>query len=405
MKKKVVIVGGGFGGLASGFSLLELLSSEVDLTLIDKEDVHSFIPSIHEILSGKINAKDIEIPLRVILRSTGIHLIRDEVIAVDLKKRVVEAVDCAVKYDYLVLCCGATNNLYGVKGAQEYAYPFRTLEDAERIHRDLSLILGDHNRKCNIIILGGGTEGVEVAGELIDLIEEGGYRDDISSGRINIKLIQGRACLLPEFSSPAREFVTKYLLEKGVEIITKSRIIRVLKNKIELESGKYLDMSMLIWTGGIKPSKLIDGINLSKDPKGWLKVNEQMHSPDDKRVFGVGDIINIYSKEKYLNLPRLAYHAEDQALIASMNIYYRIKKKKLISFYPKQKPQLISIGKETGILTHSEHFMSGQWVVLTKKTLERYHLRGYLMKSILSPLTNRLPGREFIKFFKTLSPI
>jgi NADH dehydrogenase len=317
-------------------------------------------------------------------------LIQDEVVSIDLKKRVVETFDHALKYDYLVLCCGATNNLFNVDGAKEIAYPFRTPEDADRIHANLNLILENRNRECNIIILGGGTEGVEVAGELIDL---------------NIKLIQGKTRILPEFSSPAQEFVTEYLSKKGIRIITKSRITKVLKNKIELESGKYLNMSMLIWTGGIKPAKLIHEINLSKDPNGWLKVTEQMHSPDDNHVFGVGDIINIYSKGKYINLPRLAYHAEDQALVASMNIYYQMKGKKKIPYYPKQKPQLISIGKETGILTQGEYFTSGQWVVLTKKIIERYHLARYLTKPTLSSLTTQIPGLELINLFKVLSPI
>jgi NADH dehydrogenase len=405
MKKKIIIVGGGFAGLTAVFTLKELLKSNIDITLIDKREVHSFIPSIHEIISGKTKAKDIGIPLRVILRSTSIHLIQDEVVSIDLKKRVVETFDHALRYDYLLLCCGATNNLFNVDGAKEIACPFRTPEDAERIHADLNLVLENRNRKSNIIILGGGTEGVEVAGEIIDLIEEGGYGDDFSSGRINIKLIQGKTRILPEFSSPAQEFVTEYLSKKGIRIITKSRITKVLKNKIELESGKYLNMSMLIWTGGIKPARLIQEINLSKDTNGWLKVTEQLHSPDDSHVFGVGDIINIYSKGKYLNLPRLAYHAQDQALVASMNIYYQMKGKKKIPYYPKQKPQLISIGKETGIVTQGEYFASGQWVVLTKKIIERYHLMRYLAKPTLPSLTTKIPGLELINLFKALSPI
>jgi NADH dehydrogenase len=405
MKRKVVIVGGGFGGLVTGMTLIELLKSDIDITLIDKIGVHSYRPSIHEIISGKIKAKDIEIPLRVMLKQTDIRLIQDEVVSVDSKKRIVETFDHALKYDYLVLCCGATNNLYGVEGAKEYAYLFRTPEDAEKINTNLNHLLADRKHKCNIIILGGGTEGVEVAGELIDLIKKSNYRDDFSSVRITVKLVHGKDRILPEFTPQAQEFVTKYLLKKGINIITNNRITKVLKNKVELKSGKHLNMSILIWTGGIKPAKLIQEINLSKDPNGWLKVTEQLHSPDDKRVFGVGDIMNIYSKGKYFNLPRLAYHAQDQALVAGMNIYYQIKGKKLIPYYPKQKPQLISIGEEMGILTQGGYFTSGQWVVLAKKIVERYHLISCFTKPILSPLTTTIPGTEFINFFKALSPI
>ncbi|SPP99654.1 conserved hypothetical protein [Candidatus Sulfobium mesophilum] len=405
MTENVVIVGGGFGGLETALSLKKLLPSSVRIILIDRSEYHSFIPSIHEVVSGTIRARDIQIPLAVILRIPGIEFVHDEVLSLDVKSKQVFTSSRVLDYDYLVLSSGGETNFSDVQGAGNFSYRFRSPEDAERIHADLCSLLADRNKVCSVIIAGGGPEGAEVAGELLDLIRGYGYRHDLNSGRLTLTLIHDQDNLLPGFPLKAREFSQEYLLQKGLTIVTGHRIDEVQQNLVILDSGVKHSMSMLIWTGGIKPTRLIQQLPLAKDPNGWLKVTDRLHSQDDEYVYGVGDIISIYVNEEPLSLARLAYHALDQALIASMNINSHLQGRRQVGYSPKDKPQLVSLGKEMGICAYKDKFLSGQWVVLLKKVVQARHLMTYLTKTGLSPVTSRIPGSEFRHLLRILSPL
>lgn len=405
MPGNVVIIGGGFGGLESALSLKNLLPSRVHITLVDRGEYHSFIPSIHEVVSGAIQARDIQIPLALILGLAGIEFVRDEVLSVDVKRKKVLTSSRVLDYDYLVVSSGAENNFYDVKGAEAFSHRFRSPADAEHIHADLCSLLADRNRVCSLIIAGGGPEGVEVAGEVLDLLWVSGYGHDLASGKLTLKLIHGQDNLLPGFPVTAQKFSREYLLAKRVTILTGHRITEVQQNSVMLDSGVKHDMSMLIWTGGIKPTRLIQELPLTKDSDGWLKVTDRLHSPDDQYVYGVGDIVSIYADDEPLPLARLAYHALDQALIASMNIHNHLQGNKQVGYSPKDKPQLVSLGKEMGIYTRKEMFLSGQWVVLLKKAVQARHLMTYLTKPGLSAITQKIPGREFLHLLRLLSPL
>lgn len=397
MALHIVIVGGGFGGLEAAFSLRNLLRSPIEITLIDRLGYHSFIPSIHEIIAGKIRPEAIRIPLAVVLKPAGINFIQDEILSVDPGKREVIARDSTLHYDYLVLSSGAENNFYGVPGVEELSYRFRTPGDAERIRADLEALLADPGRRFSIVLAGGGTEGVEVAGELIDAIKDHGSEDDLASGRISVELVESREHLLPGFPLKAREFVDDYLSRRGVKLIFGSPIAEARKDRVILASGKEREMSMLLWTGGIQPTRLIRDLPLSKDSTGWLKVTDRLYSPDDERVYGIGDAITIHKSGKPVPMPRLAYLATEQARIASLNISSSISGRDLVPYEPKLGPHLISLGRDMGILVEGERFFSGFWVVTLKKAIERKHLMTYLTKPVTSALAAKIPGAGILQ--------
>lgn len=405
MKKQIIIVGGGFGGLETALSLWNLAKSSVDITLIDRSAYHSFIPSIHEVISGRVSARDIQIPLAAVLSPTSIRFVQDEVVSVDPVNRQVTTPAGIMGFDYLVLSSGAEGNFSGVPGAAEFSHHFRSPEDAERIHSDVTQLLKDRNKPCNLIVAGGGPEGVEVAGELIDLVRDAGCEKDLDSGRITVELIEEKARLLSSLTSKAQDFAEEYLSGRGVKVFTGSCIVEVQKNKVVLCSEVQRDMSILIWTGGIRPAKLLKELALSKDDSGWLKVTDRLHSPDNDRIYGVGDLISIHDEKGPVSVPRLAYHALDQAVVASLNIYYQIQGRRSTSYAPKAKPQLVSIGKNMGILARGDCVYSGQSVVLLKKLVQMRHLMTYLTKPAYSALSAKLPGAELRHLLRWLLPI
>ncbi|HAM53701.1 MAG TPA: hypothetical protein DCP92_24535 [Nitrospiraceae bacterium] len=405
MSVNVVVVGGGFGGLESAFSLKDLLRSSARITVCDRSEYHSFIPSIHEIISGKLHARDIQIPLAAVLGVAGIEFVLSEVLSVDTRKKQVITSAQTLPYDYLVIGSGAENNFYGIEGAESFSYRFRSPDNAERIRTDLGLLLARSDLKRTVMIAGGGTEGVEVAGEIIDFINDNAYGGDYNSGKIALEIIEGRVQLLPEFPPEAGEFAEQYLLQKGVTIVTGDRIKEIQKDTVILESGTRRGAAMLIWTGGIRPTRLIKEIPLRKDPQGWLMLTDRLHCPENQYIYGVGDAVSVYANDKPLTFQRLAYHASDQALVVSLNIYNHLRDRKQVGYSPKNKPQLVSIGKEMGMFICNETFLSGQWVIALKRAVQARHLMTYLTKPFFSAITSVIPGAELRHRMRILSPL
>jgi NADH dehydrogenase len=395
-RTNIVIVGGGFAGLEAVFTLKGLLGSAAGITLIDRSPYHHFIPSIHEIISGKVEPQQIRIPLRVMLGPAGIDFLQEEVLDLDRGRHQVRTESTVLDYDYLVLGLGAENNFFDIPGAAELAYRFRSSEDAVRIRRELLRIMADEPCAYTVMIAGGGTEGVEIAGEVVDAVEQGCGSDALRSGRITIELVEGQDRLLPGFSDQVRDFAGDYLMKRGVKLTMGSRIIGVHKNSVELHGGAVRNVSLLIWTGGIQPPKLICTLSLPKDPSGWLKVNDRLQVFDDDRVYGIGDAVTIYRGEEPMRIARLAYHAQDQARIAALNIANHLAGRNLLSYAPKSKPQLVSVGKNMGLYIEGDEFRTGAWVVSLKKGIEKQHLLAYLSKPVASTLWSKVPGSEFL---------
>jgi NADH dehydrogenase len=396
MAPSIVIVGGGFGGLEAAFTLVSLLGPTADITLIDRGSRHSFIPSIHEIVSGKVTPREIQVPLDAVLGPAGVRFVQDEVLTVDAKKQQVVARKQSLRYGYLVLSCGAENNFFGVPGAEAFSRRFRTPEDAERIHVDLGLTLQDYGRRVRLVLAGGGTEGVEAAGEIIDFIRDNGYGEDLAGGRITVELIEGQSRILPGFPAAVQDIAAEYLACLGVRIVAGDRITEVRKDRVALASGAERPFSLLIWSGGIRPAPLIAGLSLPKDPAGWLLVTERLRSPEDEFVYGVGDAIGIEGTDGPLRLQRLAYHAQDQAVVAALNICSHLRGRELVGYSPRAKPQLISMGRDNGIFLRGDRILTGRWVVALKKAAERKHLMGCLSRPVTSRIGASLPGRGLL---------
>jgi NADH dehydrogenase len=397
MSPHVVIIGGGFGGLETAFLLKELRGSSCTITLVDRNAFHFFIPSIHEIVSGKISIESIRIPFHAVLGPAGIGFVQDEMISLDKEQGEVSCRSKVLKFDYVVIGPGAENNFFGIPGAEEFSYCFRRPDDAARIRGEVGRLLDDPVSSCRVVLAGGGTEGVEAAGELLDLIKGEGRENDMKTGAVSIDLIEGNERLLAGFPPKAQQCAEDYLRDRGVNVMTGNSIVEARKDSVVLASGEQRTASVLIWTGGIQPAKMIRDIPLQKDPGGWLKVTTRLHSPDDNRIFGIGDAVSIYTETGPLPLQRLASHAQDQGRIAALNIDNHLKGRGLLAYTPKSRPQLISVGRDMGIFAQGDRVLSGAWVVAIKKAVERKYLMSCLTRPVTSLIRARIPGAGFLQ--------
>jgi NADH dehydrogenase len=405
MHPRIVIVGAGFAGLETALSLKSLMKHTADITVIDRNDHQSFLPSIHEVISGKVRPEQIKIPLPSLLKAARIAFLQDEVRAVETNRREVHTAREALQFDYLVLACGAAVRFYQVPGAREFAHAFRTPEQADQIGNAVRTLLEGPRHPARILIAGGGLEGVEIAGELLDLVRKTGRRGALDSGDLSIELIEAAERLLPGCSERVQHFVEDYLENSGARLVRGSAITEIRKDGLSLASGETREMSMLIWTGGIQPPPWIRDIPLAKDTDGWLQVTGRLHSPDDDHIYAVGDIISFTSSEHPQPLAREAHYALDQARVAALNIYCDAKGYRKIGYHPPTKPQAISLGKAMGVLASDTLFYTGPWVVRLKKLVEKRHLVTYRARPYVSRLIEPVPGAEMRHLLRLLMPI
>ena len=405
MQKRIVIVGSGFGGLETALSVKSLCRAAAEITVIDRSPVQSYLPSIHEVISGKVSPGEIQVPLAPIFEAAGITFIQGEVGALEPEARQVVTGTGPQGYDDLVLAVGARVNFYNIPGAAEHAYAFRNPEQAEGIGKEVRRVLADEKRSARITIAGGGLEGVEIAGELLDMIDDARKQEDLSSGKITIELIESADRLLHDCNEKVQDFVETYLEEKGIGILTGNKIERVEKDRVILDSGESRSMSMLIWTGGIQPMPWIQESPLEKDSQGWIKVTRALHTPRDEHIYSLGDTVTIVTGKGPLALPRVASHTLDQAAVVALNLYYDLMGHRKIGYYPKVKPQLISLGRNMGILTEQEIFIASPWAARLKKGVEKTHMMTYRRKPYMAAFAGKLPGAELRHLFRILKPV
>ncbi len=391
-KKRIVILGAGFGGLHAAFLISKKLKKlgllgKYEVIIVDRNEHQTYTPLLYEAATtSKMTADSTELhsvvaySIAKLIRRLPIRFIQSEVKDIDIPQGEVKlANQRKLASDYLVLALGSEANYFNIPGLKENSLPLKTFIDALRI-RDTILNLiegGDNNLK--IVIGGGGSTGVELAGELKmwcgELSDE-----EYNKCRIDIAVIEAAPTILPEFSPKVISLVKKRLSSLGVNLIEGQTIEEVGKNVMVLKSsstgfgasGKKINFDILIWAGGVKASSLIENLPLKTESRGRFEVAENMRclpkTPDLKiypKVYAIGDNACVYDKNKK-PIPGVARAAIKEAEIAAHNIIEEIKnsefrnwKLKIRNYAPRQYPYVIPVGGKFAVAEIGSFVLSG----------------------------------------------
>src|SRR5438105_3094316 len=278
-KSKIVIIGGGFGGL---FTALDLSGTD-DITLINDEDHFLFKPMLYEYLSGEVEAWHIAPDCRELLDNQT-KFIRDRVTGIDLDAQTVSLADQKeLSYDVLVFSPGAITNYAGVEGAEKFALPFRALDDANRLRRRMTEALDhvqpdaapqDTRAALTFAIVGGGASGVELSTKMADLLRDAVKRRALR-GEPRVIIIEMADRLVPGMGEEIREFVDRALEESRVEVHTRTRVARVTRKSLTLEhDGRETEIEAagVVWVAGVRINPLIENLDVEKDKRGLIVV-------------------------------------------------------------------------------------------------------------------------------------
>lgn len=340
-RKRIVILGGGFGGVYTAKYLEKALGrrDDFEIVLVNKENYFVFQPMLPEVISGSIGMLDTVSPIRRMLPRTNLH-VRD-VESVDLVNRTVTTSPGfrphahVITYDHLVLALGNVTDFRGLRGLPEHAMPFKNLADAVHLRNHLIRALEEaaiedddlqlRRQLLTFVVAGGGFSGVEVAAELNDFVRgvARSYRG-IDPREIRVVLVHSQNRILPELSEKLALFAQNILMKRGVEIRLNTRLEAATGEEAILADGEMIPTRTLVSTVPSSPHPIIDGLELPKGRNGRLISNKFLEVEGAENIWALGDCAQVPMQDGGI-APPTAQHALRQARTAADNIVASIR--------------------------------------------------------------------------------
>jgi NADH dehydrogenase len=365
VKKRILILGGGFAGAYAARRLEKQLAGapDIEIALVSRENFVLFTPMLHEVAGSDVSVTDIVQPLRKMLRHTRVGIA--DVEAIDLAKKQVRVRhrdlpdSVNVPYDQLVLALGSVTNFYRTPGLEEHALTMKTLGDAILVRNRLIDALGladdqvkeaERKKTLTVVVAGGGFAGVETAGSVNDFLREAmEFYPNVTEDLFRVVLVHPGEVILPELTESLGRYAQEKLGRRGVEIRVKTKVTGYDGNDVTLDDGTRIATRMLIWTAGTTPAPVLAGLPCKLE-RGRVIVNECLQVPDWPGVWAVGDCALVpdpLNPGKFY--PPTAQHATRQATVLADNIVAVMRGQAPRPFKFKILGLLAAIGRRTGV--------------------------------------------------------
>jgi NADH dehydrogenase len=373
-RPRVLILGGGFAGVGAA---QKLEHAEADVVLVDRHDFHTFQPLLYQLATGLLETSAVGHSLRDLLakhENTSIH--KASVTAVDLEGREVRFDDLApITYDYLVYGLGAEVNFFGTDGAADHGFPMYTLPHAVRLKdhvlerweaadRDPSLA---DDGALNLVVVGGGPTGVETAGAFAELYRAEFARDykSLADAEARLIVVEAGAELFPMFKPKLREYATKALADRTVEVMTGETVASVSPTRVTLKSGAVLKTHTLVWGAGLQGNALAHSLPIELARGSRIAVNADLQLPGHPEVYVVGDAAAIADPKSGATLPQLGSVALQSGEHVGETIARRLAGKKTKDFAYRDKGTMATIGRRAAVV----QMLAGRTMTGTKAQL------------------------------------
>jgi NADH:ubiquinone reductase (H+-translocating) len=376
-KPKVVILGGGFGGLAAARALYK--SAEV--TVVDRHNFQTFLPLLYQVSTAGLAADHVAYPIRGALRKTDINFRMGSPISIDHKNQEVKLDSSEVlQFDHLIVALGSVSADFGIPGVNEYALGMKTVHEALTIRAEImrrfeDLCRFEDDTKLSISVIGGGPTGVEMAGAIAELIR-GPLKSDQANAaaHIQVSLIEAGPRLLPPFA-PSLSARTKKDLEKlGVKVLLNTAVKAIEHRKIILKDDSVLNSEITIWAAGVKGSDAMAQLNLPANGNR-VAVEPTMQVKNYPNIWALGDIAGALGKDGR-PLPMVAPVAIQQGKFIAKQIARLMAKKPLTDFKYLDKGSMATIGRNKAVVQVKGLKISGPIAWLIWLWLHLFYLLG-----------------------------
>ncbi len=360
-RPKVVVLGGGFGGLAAANTLGRQGGGLIDVLLVDKDNYHLFTPPIYQVAACGVNPWDVVCPFRPLGDRNGFSFLDARVEGIDFAgRRVNIANGKPIDYDYLIIALGSKTNYFHQADAEKYGSPLKTVEDAlnlrNRVLDAFEAASGEQDpdlrrELLSFVIVGGGATGVELAGALHDLVYEvlaPEYRS-LDLSQVRIVVVEARDKLLDHMSETLAWEAMRHLTSCGVEVMLNAKVRRVQPDLVETEGGQTIRTRTVVWTAGVEANEVAAGLAVPKGKGDTLRVDKYLRVLGQPGVFAVGD--NAFPEDPKTGepVPMLASVAIQGGETAAKNALRTIRGKPLIPFHYRHVADMVSLGRNSGV--------------------------------------------------------
>lgn len=383
-KKRVVIVGMGFGGIRAA---RVLAGRGLDVVLVDRNNYHLFQPLLYQVATAGLEQESIAYPVRAMARSwPGTRFHMGEVLAVDCSARTLRTDAGMMSYDYLVIAAGSVTNFFGLASVEQYAFDLKELNHAEILRNHILTAFEkavnepDPARKralMTFVIVGGGPTGVEFAGALIELVNFVLAKDypELSTHAARVVLVEATDTLLAAMPETLRMYTLKKLRGMSVEVLLNARVVDAGADRVVLHDGAIIPAHTLFWSAGVKAAPLADTLGISPVSGGRIRVAPDLTLPGYPEVYVIGDMA--YLEQDGAALPMTAPVAMQAGIYAGKAVLAKTRGTDLPPFRYRDKGSMATIGKNAAVACAFGLNFRGYSAWLVWLLLHLYYLIGF----------------------------
>jgi NADH:ubiquinone reductase (H+-translocating) len=391
-RQRVVIVGGGFGGLACARALA---GRPVEVLLIDRRDYHQFTPLLYQVASALLTAPDIAYPFRAAFRGArNVRFLHAEVAGTDLERRVVHTRGGDdIAFDYLVLATGSENNYFGNPALAANTLSMKTLPQAQRLRNHVLACLeravrtpdeDERRHWLTFVVIGGGPTGIEFTGALLELLRLVLGRDypELAPELAQVVLIEGTERILPAFSARLGRYARGVLERRGVEVLTGTLVERAGPGGVLLADGREIAARTVVWSAGIRATQVGGTEQLPQSRARRLATDEHLRLTGQPRVFAIGDVASVQIERR--ELPMLSPPAMQEGRHVARAILADVRGRQLRTpFRYHDKGTMAVIGRNAAVGSIGRAQLTGRLGWLAWLGVHIYYLIGFRNRAVV----------------------
>ncbi|MDR2019152.1 MAG: FAD-dependent oxidoreductase [Treponema sp.] len=428
--KNILILGGGYGGIAAAKKLAKKYKhdSDVTITLVDRHPFHTLMTELHEVAGHRVEPDSVRVPYAKIFGASKIKVVLDTIVSVDFAQKQARSAVRVYDYDYLVLGSGAEPEFFGIPGIKENSFTLWSFDDAMKLRYHIDDIFEKavaeqdrvkRQKMLTFVVAGGGFTGIEMAGELLEWRDVMCAKWLIAKNEVHIVVVEALPNILPMLEEELREKVVSYMKRHGAELLVSTPIVGAEPGVVKLKDGSTLETGTFIWTAGVTGCGFADSLDLAKGPfgrnlensgdgppkrnrKGRLLVTDEIRSVDHPEVFPVGD--NLWFIEDEKPLPQIVETAVQTGETAAHNIIADIEGQGAKKFKSNFHGFMVSVGGKYAVSNAMGIKLSGFFAMAMKHIVNLHYLIGVAgfnqcWEYIKHEFLDMRQGRSFIRGF------
>jgi NADH dehydrogenase len=390
---QIVIAGAGYAGLHVALRLTTKLRKNpvVELTLVDRHDYHQALTELPRVAGGTRAADAVRVPLHDVL-AERVRFVQAEITGFDLAGRRVLTGDGPIGWRWLVLALGSRPNDFAIPGLAERALSLYSASDAERVWAAVNKTLEDaaaatdpERQRClaTVVVGGGGATGVELAGELAEMLPEVARVHGLAVDRPAVLLVEAGPTILAGSSPQLIDKATGILSGLGVQVRTNATIEAATEEGFRLKDGELVEGGVFVWAGGVKAPELVVDSGLPTGHNGRVKVDQHLRVLDHREIYVAGDLASVVDPRSGHVLPALAQVALEEGETVARNLDAELEGRPLEAFTFHDKGFVVSVGTSRGVADIAGITTGGRLAHVLKDAIEwEYrqsvrHLRGW----------------------------